>query len=161
MEQQQITLSLQQCHILAFRPDGCNMPELDQFIEASSRLELRSLICTRALVDAKDLDAMVEVLGVPKVNEPRTILLICGAYFERQISLATQFMLITGYPVLLLRDLIVANNPDLSQVHDHRLLQAGAVPTTSQQLMYEWAATETVQARRDVLNELLQADASR
>jgi hypothetical protein len=47
MEQQQITLSLQQCHILAFRPDGCNMPELDQFIEASSRLELRSLMSKR------------------------------------------------------------------------------------------------------------------
>lgn len=161
MEQQHITVSLQQCRILAFHPDGCHMPELDQFILSAGRLKLPSLICANPFVDTTELRGMAEELGIPKVNEARTILLICGAYLEKQISLATQFMLVTGFPVLLLRDLIVSNSPSLSQIHDHRLLQAGAVATTSQQLIYEWAATEDVQARREVLNELLLADAPR
>ena len=150
-----ITISTQQCRLLTFRPVGVEARDMVRFEEMASKLGISSTVCTDSLVDTAVLEALVSTLGPPKPNHPREIVLLCGAYLEEQISLATQYLLIIGYPIFLVRDVIVAKNSELSHVHDHRLSQAGAVATTSQQLMYEWAASETDIVRKDLLNEFL------
>jgi hypothetical protein len=51
--------------------------------------------------------------------------------------------------------MIVAKNSKLSHIHDRRLSLAGAMATTSQQLIYEWAASEKDLIRKVLLNDLL------
>lgn len=150
-----ITISTQQCRLLTFRPVGVEARDMVRFEEMAAKLGISSTVCTDSLVDTAVLEALVSMLGPPKPNHPREIVLLCGAYLEEQISLATQYLLIVGYPVFLVRDMIAAKSSELSHVHDHRLSQVGAVATTSQQLLYEWAASETDLVRKDLLRELL------
>jgi hypothetical protein len=73
---------------------------------------------------------------------------------EEQISLAAQYMLVTGFAVYLLRELVFVKSPEHANIHDLRLIQAGAILTTLQQLVYEWLATETNESIRGSLREM-------
>jgi nicotinamidase-related amidase len=150
-----ITISINQCRLLSFRPAGVALDDVILFEGVAQNLEMPKTVCADILVDTTVLDALAKALGAPKPNHPREIILVCGAYLEEQVSLATQYLLAVGYPVFLLRDLIVAKNAQLSFVHDQRLSVAGAVATTSQQLVYEWAASETDPDRKAHLSKLL------
>jgi hypothetical protein len=156
-----ITISIRQCRLLSFRPTGVELHDVVRFEELAAKLNITTTLCTDTLVDTVVLGTLASMLGPPKPNHPREIVLICGAYLEEQISLATQYLLIVGYPVFLVRDMIAAKSSELTHVHDHRLSQVGAVATTSQQLLYEWAASETDLVRKDLLKELLIQDAPR
>ena len=137
------------------------MQDVEKFLDTAAQFKISTTICTDAFVDMAVLKSLVGTLGSPKPNHPREIILVCGAYLEEQISLATQYLLIIGYPIFLVRDMIVAKNSELSHIHDHRLSLAGAVATTSQQLIYEWAASEKDLMRKALLNEILLQDVPR
>jgi hypothetical protein len=150
-----ITISIQQCRLLTFRPAGFESLDIMRFEEMAAKLGVSSTVCTDPLLDTAVLEALASMLGPPKPNQPREIVLLFGAYLEEQISLAAQYLLIIGYPIFLVRDLIVARDRELSHIHDNRLSQAGAVATTSQQLIYEWAASETDLVRKELLSGTL------
>jgi hypothetical protein len=150
-----ITISIQQCRFLAFRPAGAAMQDVEGFLDTAAQFKISTTICTDALLDMTVLESLVGTLGTPKPNHPREVIMVCGAYLEEQISLAAQYLLIVGYPIFLVRDMIVAKNSELSHIHDRRLSLAGAVATTSQQLIYEWAASEKDLIRKALLNDLL------
>jgi nicotinamidase-related amidase len=150
-----MTVSAAQCHLLSFRPAELAIDDLIRFEEVARKLDLPTIVCADIFVDTTILRALAEKLGAPKSIHPREIILVCGAYLEEQISLAVQYLLAVGYPVFLLRDLIVAKNAQHSYVHDWRLSVTGAVATTSQQLMYEWAASEADPIRKVNLSNLL------
>jgi len=61
-----------------------------------------------------------------------------------------------GYEVFLLRDMVAARVKNLSMVFDMRLFQAGIVPTTLRQLMYEWMTDEADLLRRATIVKLMQ-----
>jgi hypothetical protein len=149
-----ITVSIQRCQILAFKPDDFSMPKLDAAVAYASGLNMPVELCRQKFVDTRILEEIVQKIGAPKVGEPRKILLICGAYLEEQISLSAQYMLMTGFAVYLLRELVIAKSPEHATIHDLRLIQAGAIPTTLQQLVYEWMATEIDEGIRDYLRKM-------
>lgn len=149
-----ITVSIQNCQILAFKPYDLSMPRLDDAVNCAGRLNLPVELCHQDFVDTTTLDEIVQKIGAPKAGDPRKILLICGAYLEEQISLAAQYMLIRGFAVYLLRELVVAKIPEHANIHDLRLVQAGGVLTTLQQLVYEWLATETDDEIRESLRQV-------
>jgi hypothetical protein len=149
-----ITVSIQRCQILAFMPHDCSMPKLDAAVAFARELNMPVELCREIYVDTRVLDEIVQKIGAPKMGEPRKILLICGAHLEEQISLATHYMLVTGFAVYLLRDLVIAKSPEHANIHDLRMIHAGAVPTTLQQLVYEWMATETDEGIRDCLRNM-------
>jgi hypothetical protein len=149
-----ITVSIQRCQILAFKPDDTSMPKLDATVAYANALKMPVELCRQSFVDTRVLDEIVRKIGAPKVGDPRKILLICGAYLEEQTSLAAQYMLVTGFAVYLLRELVIAKSPEHANIHDLRLIQAGAIPTTLQQLVYEWMATETDERIRDYLRKM-------
>ena len=149
-----ITISIKDCQILAFQPHGISMPKLDAVIVCAKELNLPAEVCNQDYVDANLLSEIAQRLGKPVLNDPRSILLICGAFLEEQVSLAAHYMLVTGFEVYLLRELVVSKSPDHAYFHDLRLVQAGAVPTTLQQLVYEWMATEKDEAIRNQLRKM-------
>ncbi len=149
-----ITVSIQHCQILAFKPDDFSMPKLDAAVAYANALNMPVELCRQNFIDTRTLEEIVQKIGAPKVGEPRKILLICGAVFEEQISLAAQYMLVTGFAVYLLREFVIAKSPEHANIHDLRLIQAGAKPTTLQQLVYEWLATETEESIRVSLRKM-------
>lgn len=149
-----ITVSIQSCQILAFKPNDISLPKLDAAVTLALAFKMPVEICNQNFVDTHVLDQIVQKIVAPKIGDTRKIVLICGAYLEEQISLAAQFMLVTGFAVYLLRELVIAKSPEHASIHDQRLIQAGAVPTTLQQLVYEWMATETDEGIRDCLRKM-------
>jgi hypothetical protein len=69
--------------------------------------------------------------------------MVCGGCLEEQVSVVAQYLLVTGFDVVLIRDLVRVIRPVHASIHDHRLVQAGVVMTTLEQLVYEWMVNET------------------
>jgi hypothetical protein len=149
-----ITTSIRHCQILVFQPLGILMPKLDVVVACANELEIPIEVCEHDFISTLVLDEIVQKLGQPMPHGPRKILLICGAFLEEQISLAAQYMLVTGFAVYLLRELVIAKSPEHASIHDLRLIQTGARPTTLQQLVYEWMATETDEGVRGSLRKM-------
>jgi hypothetical protein len=148
------TISIQDCQILAFQPHGILVPRLDAVVACAKELNRPVERYRQEFVDAYMLAAIAQKIGEPALNDPRIILLICGTFLEEQISLAAQYMLVTGFEVYLLRGLVVPKSPNHANIYDLRLVQAGAVPTTLQQLVYEWMATEKDEVVRHELKKM-------
>jgi len=117
--------------LLSFRPVNVELKDVLWLEGNAQKLRIPTTVCGDILVDTAVLEALTRALGAPKPNHPREIVLLCGAYLEEQISLAVQYLLIVGYPVFSVRDLIVAKNWQHVHVHDQRLCQAGAVARKS------------------------------
>ena len=123
--------------MLTFRPQKFTALGTDRLSTLFEEVNLAQSICSEELVDANILERLKLEIGPPKVDRQRKVLLLCGAYLEEQIAFSAQHMLVTGYEVYMLRDLIVSRKPDLAHIHDQHLFHAGAVITTLQQLVYE------------------------
>ena len=137
--------------VLAFHDPNGTIANLQHFLDLAKELKLRITLCDVQIVDIAVLDTLVERLGKPIREEITPVLLICGANLDEQVSLAAHYMLATGYDVRLIRDLVFVGNHDLAHVHDLRLVQAGVVPITLNQLVYEWAAMEMDMHSRSIL----------
>jgi hypothetical protein len=153
MEQTAITISIHRCYLLGFCPDGSVLPGVSRLVALFADLGLPVDLCEQGFVDPVLLEELVLKIGPPRAEKMRKVLLVCGSFLEEQISLAAHYMLAKGYAVHLLRDIIVSKSPEHDHIHDQRLLHAGAVSTTLQQLMYEWIATETDDSVKRTLAE--------
>lgn len=151
-----ITISMHHCQFLAFQPHGVFVPKLDAVVALARDLNIPTEVCDLEFVNALALDEIVQKLGEPTPYDPRKILLIFGAFLEEQISLAVHFKLVTGFDVYISRDRVLSKNLEHTEIHDRRLVQAGAVSTTLQQLVYEWMATESDENIRHILKQASQ-----
>lgn len=151
-----ITISIKNCHALAFRSRAYVNSQLDSFLAASAELNLEIDVCEIELVDAAYLEKFALKIGFPTSNAEVKTVLLCGGYLEQQISLAAHYLLVVGFRVLLLRDLIQVKDraQTEAQFHDLRLTQSGALLTTLDQIVYEWLATETDERVRNALMRL-------
>ena len=126
--------------VLAFLdPDG-TIANFQHFLDLAKQLKLSITVCDVKIVDFAVLETLVEKLGKPIRGEITPVLLLCGANLDEQVSLAAHHMLAAGYDVRLIRDLVFVGNHDLAHIHDLRLVHAGVIPITLNQLVYEWAA---------------------
>ena len=85
------------------------------------------------------------VRKIKKLNADgkQNILLVSGAYLEEQISVCVLEALAVGFDVHLLCDVITARNTRIGPTLNLRLLQAGAVPSCLEQVVYMWQSCET------------------
>jgi isochorismate hydrolase len=78
-------------------------------------------------------------LGLTLAKASRTSLLICGYWLDECITFTALDALGEGYDIYLVTDA----SPPLDVDHRHiailRLVQAGVVPTTTRQVIREWA----------------------
>ena len=155
MEQISPIHSCDSCQLIAFRQVGADLKGIERLIELADKLNIPTHICCDDIVDTLVLGELVLKLGNPETLNRRKLLLY-GTYLEEQISIATQYMLAVGYDVHLVRDMILPRNAAHTQFHDLRLVQFGAVMTTVEHLVYEWASSEKNQVVRELLLRHLQ-----
>lgn len=138
-----------QCQILVIQPHLCVIEALQELMAFAEDEKIPSTVCSAQIINPIVLAALKVDLDKASVMGRNTVLL-CGAYLEEQILVAAQYALEHGFDLYLLRDLIVARDREHAVIHDQRLVQAGAVITTFQQVLYEWLTLEPdidVQAR--------------
>jgi hypothetical protein len=157
MAQTAITISIDRCHLLAFCPDGVLTADVTRLLDLFQTLHLPAERFDQGYLDSNSLEKLVDRIGPPRVEKVKKVLLVCGSYLEEQVSFAVQYLLAKGYAVYLLRDLITVQSPGHEYIHDQRLLHAGAISTTTRQLLYEWIASESDETVRRRLNEISSA----
>ena len=94
-------------------------------------------------------------LGLALASASRSSLLICGYWLDECITFTALNALAEGYDIYLLTD---ASPPlDIADGHTAitRLVQAGIVPTTTRQVIREWAAEIPDSAQRNGLLALV------
>jgi len=144
----QAALPARQCQILAFQPTGVSVPRLETVVTLAKNLSIPLELCETEFVDTQILDSIAQKFGGPVRQSSVRSLLILGAFLEEQISFAAHHMLGVGFAVYLLRDMVLSKSPEHANIHDLRLVQAGVVPTTLQQVVYEWIVSESDEAVR-------------
>jgi|GEM_PF-4101041 hypothetical protein len=94
----------------------------------------------------------VNVNNHPK-NTPN--LLIAGAYLENEITVSILHALAEGFDVYCLTDLALPLETKFTQIFNSRLMQAGAVPSTLRQILYQWFINESDTNRRAILTKCM------
>jgi hypothetical protein len=122
--------------------DALTVPVLEESFEFASP-ELIGLI-TGSLVDLAKM-------------EGRTRLLLAGAYIEDQVLVCALTALAEGFDVFLLMDLLVAKGETSKSSSERRLYSLGVVPTTFDQVLYQWHAAEDATEKRQLILERLRA----
>jgi Isochorismatase family len=82
-------------------------------------------------------------LGRALSKAGKTQIIICGAWLEEGVTGLALRAYSLGLEVFLLTDAVAARNSNAHDVHMARLVQAGIVPTTVDQMILEWAAMTT------------------
>jgi hypothetical protein len=77
----------------------------------------------------------------PVANFNRTSLIVAGYWLEEAITFLALRALAHSYRVYVVLDAIAAEDADMADTARQRLVFSGAVPTTSHQIVREWAAT--------------------
>jgi isochorismatase family protein len=72
-------------------------------------------------------------------TQARTALILCGFWLETTVTFLALPALASGYDVFVLLDITPVRSDEARRPAGHRLLQAGAVPITTHQLIAEWA----------------------
>jgi nicotinamidase-related amidase len=90
--------------------------------------------------------------------EGRTCLILCGFWLETAVTFVALPALAGGFDVFVLMDAAPARGSDAHSPAVHRLVQAGAVPTTTQQLVTEWIEASSDTGQRAALTRLIQAN---
>jgi len=90
-------------------------------------------------------------------TENRPCLVVCGFWLETSVTFMALHALSSGFDTFLLMDATPSRAEDSRAPSSDRLLQAGVVPTTTDQLIAEWAEqTVDLQLRSD-LSKLIQS----
>jgi hypothetical protein len=90
--------------------------------------------------------------------EGRASLILCGFWLETAVTFVALPALAGGFDVFVLMDAAPARAKDAHGPAVHRLVQAGAVPTTTQQLVVEWIEASMDTGQRSALSRLAPAD---
>ena len=112
-------------------------------------------VCDSGIIDEKVLKAIELNLSPISGIRARPRLMIAGKYLEEQVTICALNALHQGFEVFLLKDFIVARDAHHAQTFDARLFQAGAVPTTLRQSIYEWMSGDVAAERRDWMAQML------
>src|SRR5512145_1796651 len=84
----------------------------------------------------------------------RPSLVLCGFWLETTVTFIALPALASGFDVFVLMDAAPALADDSHDPAAHRLLQAGAVPTTTRQLVAEWMEASAIPDQRSALSVL-------
>jgi hypothetical protein len=151
MAQDIVTLAVRSCHLAIFAPESKLASEEYSIVKLFTSLKLPISRCTEQYVNLSVLSRLINEVGPPTDKHNRKVVLLCGAFLEEQVSVSAHHLLMYGYEVYLVRDLIAARDRNNAHIHDHRLAIAGAVSVTERQLIYEWIASESEPQTRSLL----------
>lgn len=94
-------------------------------------------------------------LGVAVAATGRNQLIVAGQWLEDAVTLIVLRSLSVGYDTYVPLDATPAHDPALAAIAHTRLVQAGVVPTSSAQIVREWAALSEARDTSDALLALL------
>lgn len=89
--------------------------------------------------------------------EKRGCLVLCGFWLETVVTFMALPALASGFDVFLLMDAAPCLAEDAREPSSNRLVQAGVVPTTTHQLIAEWAEQGAEPALRSHLSQLIES----
>jgi len=87
---------------------------------------------------SSEIDSLLDRVTKQAVDIKYPRLLLAGGYLEDDVTMVCLEALARGFDVFMLADNIVARDDAYQQLHLQRLFQAGAVPTTLKQFLYQW-----------------------
>lgn len=94
-------------------------------------------------------------MGQALLAQGKASLLICGFWLETKVTFTALSALTCGFDVFVLLDAAPSSTVLTREPSSARLVQAGVVPTTTQQVLAEWAEDATDQEVRTNLSALL------
>lgn len=150
--------SHQQCimlHVDCEDADGRMVCPVGKVARAAEVTGCPLLVSQSLWMTRQDVDKIFGDVKLSLGVDNRTRLLLSGAYLEEQITLCALEALAIGFDVHLLYDQIKARTARLEPVHKLMLFQAGAVPSSLQQILYMWHATERQQGVAKDLQDIL------
>jgi Isochorismatase family len=151
-----VTILDSECQLLLLRSDVLTSKAAKFLNLVCEKLSVPIHVCDNQLIDAASLSWIERRLATNSESKRRSRLLVAGGYLEEQITVSAMHALALGYEVFLLKDFIATRTIDHLQAFDMRLFQAGVVPTTLHQLLYEWLSQEEVSERQSVKRSLLE-----
>lgn len=146
-----------ECQVLFLGTKDGDPIGFDAIDSVTKELGLPLNVCSTQIVDTPCLLEIYTSLRPLSGASCRPRLLIAGNYLEEQITICALHGLYIGFEVFLLKDFISAKNANHTTVYDTRLVQAGVVPTTLRQLLYEWMSGEDLTERREKMMQFLLA----
>jgi hypothetical protein len=150
-----IIVAKHECQFLLVTPQSTETAADASIVHVCQTLDLPLFKCKDLIIEPKCLTRMENGLAPLEGKGMRPRLLIAGSFLEEQITVCALHALYCGYEVFLLKDCTVARDPTHSDVFDARLIQAGVVPSTLRQLLYEWASNEEHEPRRRMISNLI------
>ena len=90
--------------------------------------------------------------------QPRSSLILAGFWLETTVTFLALPALASGFEVFVLMDATPASADTSARPAADRLLQAGAVPITTRQLIAEWIEASSDGGGRSALSRLVPAD---
>lgn len=155
MAQDIVTLAIRSCHLVILGPDPKGPMIISQLEDLFNTIGLPVSKCADEFIDVSILGRLTDEIGPPRDKDNRKVVLLCGAFLEEQVSVSTHHLLMNGFEIYLIRDLIVPRDVSNASIHDSRLATAGAVSVTARQLIYEWIASEREAQTRSLLTDLV------
>ena len=150
-----ITVLDSECQILFLTAGEENIVQFAAIDSVCAMLNLPLCVCNSLIVDASCLQE-IDTKLLPHSGETcRPRLLLAGSFLEEQITICALHALYVGFEVFLLKDFVVPKNLNHTLVYDMRLFQAGVVPSTLRQLLYEWMSGEERTERRTKMIQFL------
>jgi hypothetical protein len=150
-----VFVSESECQILFLQAGELTTYAVKTTSEISRELGIPLYFCDGIATDENFLTQLESRLLANSEGHQRKRLLIAGAYLEEQITICSLYALSLGYEVFLLKDFVAIRTLDHVHAFDMRLMQAGVVPTTLRQLLYEWLSQERLVERQAVMRRLL------
>lgn len=123
-------------------------------LEASIQMPVHN--CDVNMLDVRQLSTIIGVLNSSMMPRNSSNLLVAGAFLEDQIRVAALQALAESFDVYILNEFIISRQFGFVQTIETRLWQAGAVPTTLRQSLYQWMTAEPDPLRRSVLLQLIE-----
>jgi hypothetical protein len=150
------TVSDRECQVLLLHGEGLSSEAADLIVKVCDDLQMPVCKCDDQIISTSCVSRIETELTSNSLEPRRQRLLIAGSYFEEQITVCALHTLALGFEVFILKDFVVARDPGHFHAFDMRLFQAGVVPTTLRQLIYEWLSFEDVQGRQLIKRKLLE-----
>jgi hypothetical protein len=149
--------SMDKCILLHIGSDDVisyDLTALEFLTEVSAKTSCPLHLVTSSWISPKILADTIAALKKLSSLGRRDILLVSGFYLEDQVTVCVLEALAEGFDVNLLCDLIEARDILIAPILQQRLFQAGAVPSSLNQILYLWHAVELDQNRSNSLQDL-------
>lgn len=117
---------------------GEGQRSVDYFDLVAKTFEVPILFSENTGLNSADIGTLLsEVLALAKdMKQPH--LLLAGGYLEDDLTLVCLDALAHGLEVFILADNVFARDGKFQKIQLQRLFQAGAVPATLNQFLYQW-----------------------